>query len=120
MSSFRLVIFMLTSFGILLAFGCSHRANAEAVPLVPIDTGDQKMDKKVSAFYDCIKKAVKTNKDSDLPSYFHTEPTKYQAIVCYHNTFDKDNSDNINNEKYHTTDHKLNDGEKGEGGDKQK
>lgn len=109
------IIIIGTSFGVLLIFGNINRVLAEAVPLTTIDTGDKTLDKKISDFYDCIKKAVKSNKHSDLPSYFKSEPTKHQAIVCYHEIFDNNNSDNNNNNNNNNKsqkDHNKSTGEK--------
>lgn len=104
------IIIIGTSFGVLLIFGNINRVLAEAVPLTTIDTGDKTLDKKISDFYGCIEKAVKSNKHSDLPSYFKSEPTKHQAIVCYHEIFDNNNSDNNNNKSQ--KDHSKSTGEK--------
>lgn len=109
-STLTLITMMLTTVSIILSFGLSQRANAEAVPLIPIDTGNHEIDKKVSNFYDCIEEAVKTNKHSDLPHYFKSEPTKHQVTICYYNTFDnKDGNNNI--DQKHTTDDESNRGD---------
>lgn len=59
------------------------------VILIPINTGNPKLDQDMHSFYSCIKKAIKESKPTDLSeyNYFATEPTKVEVNNCYHNVF---------------------------------
>lgn len=59
------------------------------VTLIPINTGNPKLDQDMHSFYSCIKKAIKESKPTDLSeyNYFATEPTKVEVNNCYHNVF---------------------------------
>jgi hypothetical protein len=59
------------------------------VILVPVNTGNLKLDHDMHSFYSCIKKAIKESKpiDSSEYNYFATEPTKTEVNNCYHNVF---------------------------------
>lgn len=59
------------------------------VILIPINTGNLKLDHDIHSFYSCIKKAIKESKPTDASeyNYFATEPTKVEVNNCYHNIF---------------------------------
>lgn len=59
------------------------------VILIPINTGNPKLDHDIHSFYSCIKKAIKESKPIDASeyNYFATEPTKVEVNNCYHNIF---------------------------------
>lgn len=59
------------------------------VILLPVNTGNPKLDQDIHSFYSCIKKTVKESKPTDLSeyNYFATEPTKVEVNNCYHNVF---------------------------------
>jgi hypothetical protein len=59
------------------------------VTLIPINTGDPQLDKNLSSFYSCIKKAVKESKplDTSEHNYFTSEPTKGEVTNCYNHVF---------------------------------
>lgn len=66
-----------TSVGI--AFG-------EAVPLIPINTGNPDLNKELPLFYDCIEEAVDNSLSSTEPNYFKKEPTRAEVRGCYEHT----------------------------------
>ena len=86
----------------------SLAAWAQAVPLIPIQTGNGTLDQGIPVFYDCIEEIVDESYSEQEPSYFHDEPTKAEVNDCYNDVFvvngDKlksanqvDTSDNIDN-----------------------
>lgn len=94
------------------AFNSSNlTAWAQAVPLIPVQTGNGTLDQGVPVFYDCIEEIVDESYSEQEPSYFHDEPTKAEVNDCYNDVFvvngDKlksanqvdssDNSDNRDN-----------------------
>src|ERR671918_3126448 len=84
---------------------------AQAVPLIPVQTGNGTLDQGIPVFYDCIEEIVDESYSEQEPSYFHDEPTKAEVNDCYNDVFivngDKlksanqvdtsDNSDNSDN-----------------------
>ncbi|HZA63249.1 MAG TPA: hypothetical protein VE573_10290 [Nitrososphaeraceae archaeon] len=60
---------------------------AQAVPLIPIQTGNTTLDQGMPIFYDCIEKAVDESYSEQEPSYFHNEPTKAEVNGCYYDVF---------------------------------
>jgi hypothetical protein len=60
---------------------------AQAVPLIPIQTGNTTLDQGMPIFYDCIEKAVDESYNEQEPSYFHDEPTKAEVNGCYYDVF---------------------------------
>jgi hypothetical protein len=91
------------------AFNSSNlTAWAQAVPLIPVQTGNGTLDQGIPVFYDCIEEIVDESYSEQEPSYFHDEPTKAEVNECYNDVFvvngDKlksanqvDTSDNIDN-----------------------
>ncbi len=91
------------------AFNSSNlTAWAQAVPLIPVQTGNGTLDQGIPVFYDCIEEVVDESYSEQEPSYFHDEPTKAEVNNCYNDVFvvngDKlksasqvDTSDNIDN-----------------------
>ena len=59
------------------------------VILIPVNTGNPKLDQDMHSFYSCIKKTIKESKPTDLSeyNYFATEPTEVEVNNCYHNVF---------------------------------
>ena len=64
----------------------------QAVPLIPINTGNVTLDKGLPVFYDCIDKKIDNSKGDEADNYFEKEPTKNEVITCYNEVF-FDNSD---------------------------
>ena len=62
-------------------------AYAQAVPLIPIQTGNATLDKGIPVFYDCIEEAVDESFSEQEPNYFHEEPTKTEVNSCYTDVF---------------------------------
>ncbi len=64
----------------------------QAVPLIPIHTGNVTLDKGLPVFYDCIDKKIDNSKGVEEDNYFEKEPTKNEVTTCYNEVF-FDNSD---------------------------
>ena len=91
------------------AFNSSNlTAWAQAVPLIPVQTGNNTLDQGIPVFYDCIEEIVDESYSEQEPSYFHDEPTKAEVNDCYNDVFivngdnlmsanKVDTSDNIDN-----------------------
>ena len=62
-------------------------AYAQAVPLIPIQTGNATLDNGIPVFYDCIEEAVDESFSEQEPNYFHEEPTKTEVNSCYTDVF---------------------------------
>ena len=60
---------------------------AQAVPLIPIQTGNATLDQGLPVFYDCIEEAVEESFSDQEPNYFHEEPTKSEVNDCYYDVF---------------------------------
>jgi hypothetical protein len=65
----------------------SLAAWAQAVPLIPIQTGNATLDQGIPIFYDCIEEAVDESYSEQEPNYFHDEPTKAEVNGCYYDVF---------------------------------
>src|SRR5918996_2668254 len=70
------------------AFNSSNlTAWAQAVPLIPVQTGNATLDQGIPVFYDCIEEIVDESYSEQEPSYFHDEPTKAEVNDCYNDVF---------------------------------
>src|ERR687895_1016975 len=70
------------------AFNSSNlTAWAQAVPLIPVQTGNSTLDQGIPVFYDCIEEIVDESYSEQEPSYFHDEPTKAEVNDCYNDVF---------------------------------
>jgi hypothetical protein len=65
----------------------SMAAWAQAVPLIPVQTGNATLDQGLPIFYDCIDGAVDESYSEQEPNYFHEEPTKTEVNSCYNDVF---------------------------------
>ena len=73
------------------AFALSQTAKVgivfgEAVPLIPINTGNSNLNNELPLFYDCIEEAVDNSLSSTEPNYFKEEPTRAEVRACYEDT----------------------------------
>ena len=70
------------------AFNSSNlTAWAQAVPLIPVQTGNGTLDQGIPVLYDCIEEMVDESYSEQEPSYFHDEPTKAEVNDCYNDVF---------------------------------
>ena len=59
----------------------------QAVPLIPIQTGNVTLDKGLPVFYDCIDEKIDNSKGVEADNYFEKEPTKNEVLTCYNEVF---------------------------------
>ncbi len=59
----------------------------QAVPLIPIHTGNVTLDKGLPPFYDCIDEKIDNSKGVEEDNYFEKEPTKNEVLTCYNEVF---------------------------------
>ena len=64
-----------------------HMAFGQAVPLIPIQSGNSTLDKGLPVFYDCIDEKIDNSKGAEEDDYFEKEPTKHEVTTCYEETF---------------------------------
>jgi hypothetical protein len=58
----------------------------EAVPLIPINTGNSNLNNELPLFYNCIEEAVDNSLSRTEPNYFKEEPTRAEVRGCYEDT----------------------------------
>src|SRR6476469_60518 len=73
-------------------------SHGEAVPLIPIHTGNVTLDKDLPVFYDCIDKKIDDSKGVEEDNYLKKEPTKNEVTTCYNEVF------TFNSDKQSSTD----------------
>lgn len=56
---------------------------AQAVPLIPLTSGNVTLDTGIPKFYKCIEKEVRGSKAVNDDPYFKSEPTKDEVFKCY-------------------------------------
>jgi hypothetical protein len=66
---------------------------AQAVPLIPIHSGNATLDQGLPVFYDCLKEIVDESFSEQEDNYFQDEPRKYEVVKCYYEVFVNDNND---------------------------
>jgi hypothetical protein len=62
-------------------------ASGQAVPLIPLRTGNLTLDREIPLFYKCIQKEVKSSTNANDDPYFKSEPTKEEVFKCYNSIF---------------------------------
>jgi hypothetical protein len=91
--AFRILVLLLSASiaGLSQIGGIFNSSNlaawAQAVPLIPIQTGNSTLDQGLPVFYDCIEETVDESFSEQEPNYFHEEPTKAEVNGCYYNVF---------------------------------
>ena len=83
---------------------------AQAVPLIPIQSGNATLDQGLPVFYDCLEEVVDESFSEQEDSYFKEEPRKSEVVECYFEVF-VNNNGNSNNEDdiSHTESNDIND-----------
>lgn len=80
---------------------------AQAVPLIPIHSGNATLDQGLPVFYDCLDKVVDESLSEQEDNYFKNEPRKSEVVECYYEVFVNNNVDDNNEED--TSDTESND-----------
>lgn len=84
----------------------SLTAWAQAVPLIPINSGNATLDQGLPVFYDCLDEVVDESFSEQEDSYFQDELRKSEVVKCYYEVFvnnnnnDDDNNNNEDNTSY--------------------
>ena len=58
-------------------------AMGQAVPLIPLTSGNVTLDKGIPKFYKCIEDEIDASKNVNDAPYFKKEPTKDEVFKCY-------------------------------------
>ena len=83
---------------------------AQAVPLIPIQSGNATLDQGLPVFYDCLEEVVDESFSEQEDNYFKEEPRKSEVVECYYNVFVNNNNNNGNgNNEGDTSDTESND-----------
>lgn len=62
-------------------------ALGQAVPLIPLTSGNVTLDTGIPKFNKCLEDAIDSSKDVNDDSYFEKEPTKDEVFKCYDTIF---------------------------------
>ena len=81
---------------------------AQAVPLIPIQSGNATLDQGLPVFYDCLEEVVDESFSEQEDSYFKEEPRKSEVVECYYQVFVNNNS-NYEDDTSHTESNDIND-----------
>lgn len=62
-------------------------AMGQAVPLIPLTSGNVTLDTGIPKFNECIEDEIEASKNVNDDSYFEKEPTKDEVSKCYEAIF---------------------------------
>jgi hypothetical protein len=74
---------------------------AQAVPLIPINSGNATLDQGLPVFYECLDEVVDESFSEQEDNYFQHEPRRSEVIECYYQVFvnnEVDSSDSESND----------------------
>jgi hypothetical protein len=74
----------------------NFHAFAQAVPLIPIQSGNATLDRGLPVFYDCLETVVDETSSEQEANYFKKEPRKSEVVECYREVFVSDVNNNGN------------------------
>ena len=77
---------------------------AQAVPLIPIHSGNATLDQGLPVFYDCLEEIVDESFSEQEDNYFQDEPRKSEVVKCYYEVFVNDNNDDNDDNDDNTSD----------------
>lgn len=83
--SFLMITFLALCFMLKGAF--PNPVMGQAVPLIPLTSGNLTLDTGIPKFYKCIEHEIKESKNANDDSYFKSEPTKAEVFKCYNTIF---------------------------------
>jgi len=75
------------SFLISLNSTAFNDARGQAVPLIPLTSGNVTLNTGIPKFYECIEDEIDASKNVNDAPYFKKEPTKDEVFKCYGATF---------------------------------
>jgi hypothetical protein len=62
-------------------------AMGQAVPLIPLTSGNVTLDTGIPKFNECLEDEIEASKNVNDDSYFEKEPTKDEVFKCYEAIF---------------------------------
>lgn len=71
------------AFFISLNSSALNTAMGQAVPLIPLTSGNVTLDTGIPKFNECIENEIEASKNVNDDSYFEKEPTKDEVFKCY-------------------------------------
>ena len=71
------------AFFILSNSSAPHDAMGQAVPLIPVTSGNATLDTGIPKFNECLEDEIETSKLVNDDPYFEKEPTKDEVFKCY-------------------------------------
>jgi hypothetical protein len=89
----RNLVTIFSLFTIVVAFFISlnntafNDAMGQAVPLIPLTSGNVTLDTGIPKFNECIEDEIDASKNVNDDPYFKKEPTKDEVFKCYKATF---------------------------------
>jgi hypothetical protein len=89
----RNLVTIFSMFTIAVVFSISLNGSAlnvamgQAVPLIPLSSGNVTLDTGIPKFNECLEDAIESSKNVNDDSYFEKEPTKDEVFKCYEMTF---------------------------------
>ena len=75
------------AFSISLIGSALNVAMGQAVPLIPLTSGNVTLDAGIPKFNECLEDAIESSKNANDDSYFENEPTKDEVFKCYETIF---------------------------------
>lgn len=75
------------AFSISLIGSAINVAMGQAVPLIPLTSGNVTLDAGIPKFNECLEDAIESSKNVNDDSYFENEPTKDEVFKCYETIF---------------------------------
>ena len=75
------------AFFISLNSSAINDAMGQAVPLIPLTSGNVTLDTGIPKFNECLEDEIEASKNVNDDSYFEKEPTKDEVFKCYESIF---------------------------------
>ena len=84
-------IFSLSTFAVAFFISLNsfalNDAMGQAVPLIPLTSGNVTLDTGIPKFNECLEDEIEASKNVNDDSYFEKEPTKDEVFKCYEAIF---------------------------------
>lgn len=76
----------------------NYAALAQAVPLIPINSGNATLDQGLPVFYQCLEEVVDESFSEQEDNYFQHEPRRSEVVECYYQVFVNNEIDSLSTE----------------------
>jgi hypothetical protein len=76
----------------------NYAAVAQAVSLIPINSGNATLDQGLPVFYQCLEEVVDESFSEQEDSYYQHKPRKSEVIECYYQVFVNNDVDSLSTE----------------------